>query len=78
MTARPQNSDDEWNPATSNPGEVYTPEGQIKLARAFALGLRNHDPRAKAYRWSMMKPGLVIVALGLAAIVVVALLNAIL
>ena len=63
MTTSRKHGDDEWSPATSAPGEIFTPEGQIKQAGAFARGLKNDDPRAKAYRRSMMKPGLVIVGL---------------
>jgi hypothetical protein len=44
----------DWNPATSKPGEIYTAEGQIAGAGAFARGWTNHDPRARAYRRSAM------------------------
>lgn len=40
----------DWNPATSRPGEIYTIEGRIASAGAFAKGLANRDARAKAYR----------------------------
>jgi len=44
----------DWNPATSQPGEIYTAEGQISSAGAFARGFMNDDPRARAYRRSAM------------------------
>jgi hypothetical protein len=44
----------DWNPATSQPGEIYTAEGKIAGAGAFARGLFDDDPRAKAYRRSAL------------------------
>jgi hypothetical protein len=44
----------DWNPATSQPGEIYTVEGRIASAGAFTRGLMNDDPRARAYRRSAM------------------------
>jgi hypothetical protein len=40
----------DWNPATSRPGEIYTVEGRIAGAGAFARGLANADARARAHR----------------------------
>jgi hypothetical protein len=54
----------DWNPATSNPGEIYTAEGQIASAGAFARGWTNHDPRARAYRRSAMVTALGLLAAG--------------
>jgi hypothetical protein len=77
VTARPQwNEDEEWNQATSSPGEIFTPEGQIKQAGQFARGLTNDDPRLKPYRRQMWRTGLTIVAIGIAAIVLVSVLAA--
>jgi hypothetical protein len=45
----------DWNPATSQPGEIYTVEGRIASAGAFARGLANPDARAKAYRRSAVR-----------------------
>jgi hypothetical protein len=44
----------DWNPATSEPGEIYTVEGRIASTGAFARGFTNNDPRARAYRRSAM------------------------
>ena len=79
MTARPQwRDDEEWNPATSNPGEIFTPEGQIKQAGAFARGLKNDDPRLRPYRRQMWGTGLAIVGIGIALIVLVSVVAAVL
>jgi hypothetical protein len=75
-TPREHGDEDEWSPATSAPGEIFTPEGQIKQAGAFARGLTNKDPRAKAYRHQMMMPGLVIIGLAFAFVAVVIIVNA--
>jgi hypothetical protein len=54
MTTPSKHGDEnEWSSATSAPGEIFTPEGQIKQAGDFARGLANKDPRAKAYRRQM-------------------------
>lgn len=34
-------SGDNWSPATSAPGEIYTPMGGARAAGAFARGLKN-------------------------------------
>ena len=31
----------DWTPATSEPGEIHTPEGRIRSTGAFVRGLRN-------------------------------------
>jgi hypothetical protein len=78
MTKHPEPDDPlDWSPATSKPGEVYTPEGQIKSAGAFARGLTNHDPRARKYQRSMMRPGLYVLALAVAFVAAVVLLTAV-
>ena len=62
-----------WQPATSEPGEVYTAEGRIAAAGVFARGLRRRDPRGAAYRRSMARTGLwfVATAVALAAVLIV-------
>ena len=59
-----------WQPATSQPGELYTPEGQIRSARNFASGLFTKDPRRKAYRRQMMRIALLFVVLAVVVVVV--------
>lgn len=68
---------DDWQPATSKPGELYTPEGQIRAAGAFARGLVRGDSRNRAYRRSMVRSALMVVAMGVALIVVIALVSAV-
>lgn len=70
-----QDSDD-WQPATSSPGEMYTPEGQIRSARNFALGLVNKDPRRKAYRRPMQRIALLCLAIGAAVVAITMLAQA--
>jgi len=62
---------EDWTPATSRPGELYTPEGQSRARWVFLSGLRDRNPRHRAYRSSMMRLGLVIVGVGIAAAIVV-------
>ena len=63
MTHPPDSPDpDDWQPATSRPGELYTPEGQIRSTRNFASGLFSKDPRRKALRRSMQRTSLLILA----------------
>jgi hypothetical protein len=64
----PHGEPQDWQPATSKPGEVFTPEGQIKMAGAAARGLMNNNPRARKYQRSMMRPALYVLAV--AAVVV--------
>lgn len=61
---------DDWQPATSQPGELYTPEGQIRSARNFASGLFTKDPRRKKYRRQMMRIALGFLALAVVVVVV--------
>jgi hypothetical protein len=67
---------DDWQPATSQPGELYTPEGQIRSTRNLALGLFSKDPRRKALRRSMQRTALSILAIGLGIVAVVVILQA--
>lgn len=73
---RERREPEEWTPATSKPGEVFTPEGNIRLWGAFARGATNDDPRLKPYRRQMWRTGLSIVVLGLALIVAIAVVTA--
>ena len=68
---------DDWQPATSRPGELYTPEGQIRSTRNFAAGLFSRDPRRKALRRSMQRTALFILAIGLGVVVGVVFLQAV-
>jgi roadblock/LC7 domain-containing protein len=56
----------DWQPATSEPGELFTIEGRIRAAGAFARGLHSRDRRLDAYRRSMRRVGAVVVAFGVA------------
>jgi hypothetical protein len=56
--------DDDWQPATSAPGEIQTPEGRARAAGNFARSLKHRDPRDAAYRSGMLRTGLVFVGLG--------------
>lgn len=67
-----------WQPATSNPGELYTVEGQIRSVGAFAQGLTNDDPRLAPYRRSMRRTGLVFVGLAIGIGVVLAVVSSLL
>ncbi len=73
---RPGESD--WQPATSQPGENYTIEGQIRLYGAFTRGMKNRDPRLKEYRSSMWRTALAVVGAGIVLIAVIALVQALL
>jgi len=64
----------DWQPATSEPGELFTPEGRIRAAGAFGRGLQNRDPRRKAYRRSMMGVGGIVIVIGGVIALVAALL----
>ena len=65
----------DWSPATSEPGELYTIEGRIRAIGSFARGLKNRDPRVKAYRRSMRRAAFMVCAVAggiIAAVAVVA------
>jgi len=68
----------DWQPATSAPGELYTPEGQIKAVGAFARGLKDPNPRRRRYRNSMIRTGLAIAGVAVLLVVAIALLDALL
>ena len=55
-------NDRDWQPNEAAPGEMYTPEGQIKAAGALARGLAHPDPRGRTYRRQMQRTGLLFVA----------------
>ena len=78
MAPAPDSRDgDDWQPATSQPGELYTVEGQIRSARNFAEGLVTKDPRRKRYQRSMQRTALVVLAFGAAVVAVIVLLQAV-
>jgi hypothetical protein len=66
------NDELDWQPATSRPGELFTVEGRIRATGAAARNLANADPRLRRFQWSMVKTGLAVLGIGLAAIVLVA------
>ncbi|MGZ4700993.1 MAG: hypothetical protein ACXWBO_16275 [Ilumatobacteraceae bacterium] len=69
-------ADDGWQPATSAPGELYTPEGQIRSTRNFVRGLVDKDPRQKAYRRPMQRAAALTIAIVAVFVIVVVLLQA--
>ena len=69
--------DDTWQPATSAPGELYTPEGQIRAAGSFWRGLRRDDPGTRHYRRSMYRPALAFIGLAVAFVAIVSVLRAV-
>jgi hypothetical protein len=72
----PHDGDDtsDWQPATSEPGDLYTYEGRIRGAGAFARGLKHRDPRGAGYRRAMTRGALAVIGIGagVAAVVAVA------
>lgn len=78
MSRFPEPSDEnDWSPATSRPGEIFTVEGEIRSYGALARGLKNRDPRGRAYRRSMQRVALWCVAAAVALVVVAALVSTI-
>jgi hypothetical protein len=69
---------EDWQPATSRPGELYTVEGQSRARWVFLKGLRNREPDRNRYRSSMYRLGLVFIGVGLAAALLVGIVVAIL
>jgi hypothetical protein len=55
VTRAPDEPGSDWQPATSQPGEIFTVEGRIGAAGAFARGLKSGDRRLREYRRSMMR-----------------------
>lgn len=78
MSGGHQNTHDDWQPATSAPGELYTPEGQIRMTEAFWRGLTRGDPRNRSYRRDMMRSAAMVIAMAIAVVVVIALVSAVL
>ena len=72
----PDDRDDEtaWQPATSEPGEIYTVEGQIRGIGAFARGLARRSRSRSEYRSSMARIAFSIIGIGLAFAAIVILL----
>lgn len=65
-----------WQPATSQPGEMYTPEGRIRAAGVAAAGLVDRDPRRRAYKRQMVRTGLLVAAAGAVIAVVIGIVAA--
>ena len=78
MPNEPDEPSTNWQPATSEPGELYTIEGRIRGAGAFARGMKNRDPRVASYRRSMTRTALSVIGIGLALAIVVAIAVALL
>jgi hypothetical protein len=68
----------EWTPATSEPGEILTPMGQIDQMGHFLRAFKHRDPRNVKYRRQMWRTGLMMAGLGLAIIAAIAAANALL
>jgi hypothetical protein len=66
--------DTAWQPATSEPGELYTPEGRIRGVGAFASGLKHRNSRSREYRRSMARVAGTVLGIGVAIAVVAILL----
>jgi hypothetical protein len=64
VSKTPTRSATDWQPATSEPGELFTIEGRIRAAGAFARGLQNRDRRLVAYRRSMTRVAAVVIGIG--------------
>ncbi|MEQ1874297.1 MAG: hypothetical protein ABL953_11270 [Ilumatobacteraceae bacterium] len=67
--------DDDWQPATSEPGELYTFEGQMRAYGHFARNLKTDDPRARAHRRTIGRTGWVFVGAALAVPAIAILLS---
>ena len=49
-------SDDTWQAATSEPGEIYTPSGSIRASGALLRGALSRDPRRRALQREGLRP----------------------
>jgi|LakMenE18May11ns_1017448.scaffolds.fasta_scaffold9535172_1 hypothetical protein len=70
----PQQNDDTWQPATSAPGEIYTPAGRVRASGALLSGLVTRDPRRRALQREGLRPLLFMLPLVALVGVVVSLL----
>ena len=68
--------DDNWQPATSGPGELYTYEGQIRSVGHFFRALRRKGPENDRYTRPMMRIGLLFVAAAAIFVAIVILVQA--
>ena len=75
MTQPPHRSEDDWQPATSEPGELFTFEGQMKAYGHFARNLRTDDPRVRAHRRTIARTGWVFVGAAVAVPILAILLS---
>jgi hypothetical protein len=70
MTRAPDEPGSDWQPATSQPGEIFTVEGRIGAVGAFARGAKSHDHRLREYRRSMIRVAGVVIGIGAAVAVI--------
>jgi hypothetical protein len=77
MASDPKPHPDDWQPATSKPGELFTVEGQSRQAWSFLSGLKRRDRRLQPYRRSMLRSSLAVLGIGLAVVVLITVLAAI-
>jgi hypothetical protein len=66
VTRAPDEPGSDWQPATSQPGEIFTVEGKIGAAGALARGLKGRDRRGREYRRSMMRVAGAVLGVGVA------------
>ncbi len=48
---------DDWQPATSEPGELYTFEGRMRASSHFWRNLKSDEPRAREYQRTIARQG---------------------
>jgi hypothetical protein len=66
---------DNWQAATSAPGEIYTPAGSIRASGALLRGVLSRDPRRRALQREGLRPLLFILPLIALVGVVISLLT---
>ena len=49
--------DDDWQPATSEPGELFTVEGQLRASRNYWRNVKSDEPRARKHRRTIARQG---------------------
>lgn len=68
-------NDDDWQPATSEPGELYTFEGRLRATGHFFRRLKSDEPRALEYRRTIGHTGWYFVAAAVAVPLIAILLS---
>ena len=68
---------EDFVPATSEPGELYTFEGQIAAGGAFWRNLKHRNPRGRRHRRQMARTGLWFALAAVAVFVAAILLDAV-